>query len=152
MFGSNMNSLTKSRPGREFKIFDPRDPSTASGGSELLDASVAKRNEQWWMYLAGRAAGHGATDIYSASLHPEAPLSAAGWKPTRDATGELVPVAERSRSFGWDGNGGRHCPAYVKRERAQIRFKLHMKIQLRPRLIRRALWLRLSHDGWAAES
>jgi len=53
---------------RESKIFDPRDPSTAAHGSDLLDASVAKRGEEWWMVLAGQAGGSGATDLYSAML------------------------------------------------------------------------------------
>jgi hypothetical protein len=66
------------------------------------------------MYLAGQALGYGPTEIYSASLDAGAPLSASGWKPTRAAGGELVPVAGRDRSRPWDGHGGRHCPAYVK--------------------------------------
>ena len=71
--------------GTEVKIFDPRDPATGTGGSELLDASVVRRDEQWWMYLAGQADGYGATDLYSASLPPGAPLSATGWKLSREA-------------------------------------------------------------------
>jgi hypothetical protein len=66
------------------------------------------------MYLAGQADGYGATDIYSASLPSGVPLSGTGWILTRDATGKLAPVAERSLSWAWDGNGGRHCPSYVK--------------------------------------
>ena len=69
---------------------------------------------QWWMYLAGQVGGYGATEIYSASLPPGAPLSARGWKVTRSAAGVLVPVAERGFSAAWDGKGGRHCPSYVK--------------------------------------
>ena len=47
---------TGNRPsGIEVKIFDPRDGSTGLGGAELLDATVAQRGEQWWMYLAGTA-------------------------------------------------------------------------------------------------
>jgi hypothetical protein len=42
------------------KIFDPRDGSTGSGGDELIDCSVVRRNDQWWMYLAGQAHGQGA--------------------------------------------------------------------------------------------
>jgi len=98
----------------EIKIFDPRDPSTRLGGAELVDASVVKRKEQWWMYLAGQAHGYGPTDIYSASLPSRAPLSATGWTPTRNAGGDLVPVAGRNSSSAWDGKGGRHCPSYVK--------------------------------------
>ena len=100
--------------GTERKIFDPRDVSTASRGAELLDASVAKRGEQWWMYLAGQADGYGATDIYSASLPAGERLSAIGWSVTRDVAGDPVPVVGRRFGQTWDGNGGRHCPSYVK--------------------------------------
>jgi len=96
------------------KIFDPRDAATGTAGAELLDASVAKRGEQWWMFLAGQAAGYGATDLYSASLPPRAQLSPSGWTPTRNAAGELAGVAGRGQSARWDGAGGRHCPSYVK--------------------------------------
>jgi choline dehydrogenase-like flavoprotein len=109
-----MDSPRKPGLGTEQKVFDPRDPSTGSGGAELLDPSVVQRGEQWWMYLAGQAGGYGATDIYSASLPSGAPLSAAGWNLTRGPAGELVPVAGRRFSRAWDGNGGRHCPSYVK--------------------------------------
>jgi hypothetical protein len=95
-------------------VFDPRDAATGSGGAELLDASVVQRSGQWCMYLAGQANGYGATDLYSASLPSEAPLTAAGWNVAREAAGELAPLAERRRSQAWDGDGGRHCPAYVK--------------------------------------
>jgi len=98
----------------ELKIFDPRDDTTASAGAELLDASVTQRGKQYWMYLAGQASGFGPTEIYSASLPPGAPLSAAGWQPLRGAAGELLPVAGKTRSGAWDGKGGRHCPSYVQ--------------------------------------
>jgi hypothetical protein len=100
--------------GTEVKVFDPRDPSTGSGGAELLDASVVRRGEQWWMYLAGQADGYGPTDIYSASLPPGVPLSATGWNLSRDDAGTLAPVAGRGMSAAWDANGGRHCPLFVK--------------------------------------
>ena len=98
----------------ETKIFDPHDPPTGSNGAELLDPTLALRDNQWWMYLAGQAHGYGATDFYSALLPTGAPLSATGWTPTRGADAELVPIAGRSASQAWDGNGGRHCPTYVK--------------------------------------
>jgi hypothetical protein len=101
-------------PGTEVKIFDPRDPLTGSVGVELLDSTVVRREGQWWMYLAGQPGGFGATDIFSASLAVQAPLSKTGWKPTRDKTDRLMPVAARGRSEAWDGKGGRHCPSYVK--------------------------------------
>jgi hypothetical protein len=97
----------------EFKVFDPRDPETGTGGAELLDASVVHRDGRWWICLAGQAAGYGPTDLYSASLPPGAPLAATGWTPTRNAAGDVAPLAGRSRSQAWDGNGGRHCPSYV---------------------------------------
>ena len=109
-----MDTLRKFGPSTEVKIFDPRDPSTGSGGAELLDASVVQRGDQRWLYLAGQTHGYGATDIYSASLPSAAPLSATGWTITRDAIGELLPLAARTLSRPWDGNGGRHCPSYAR--------------------------------------
>jgi len=100
--------------GNQWKIFDPRDPSTPAAGAELLDATVVQRGDRWWMYLAGQPAGYGPTDIFSASLPPGAALSPDGWTPTRDASGQLAPLAPQSASRAWDGNGGRHCPSYVK--------------------------------------
>lgn len=96
------------------KIFDPRDAALESVGAELLDATVVRRGGQWWMFLAGQPNGFGATDIFSASLPAEVPISLTGWKPTRGAGGELTPLAGRGRSAAWDGDGGRHCPSYVK--------------------------------------
>ena len=98
----------------ETKIFDPRDGTTLSIGDELLDSSVAKRNDQWCMYLAGQAHGQGVPDIYAASLPKGAKLAAAGWEPNRDDAGELASVAGRTLSSAWDGKGGRHCPSYVR--------------------------------------
>jgi hypothetical protein len=100
--------------GSETKIFDPRDLATGLDGAELLDATIALRGGQWWMYLAGQARGWGATDIYSASLPSGSPLSATGWKVSRGAKGEPAPVAGRNFSHEWDGNGGRHCPCHVR--------------------------------------
>ena len=96
------------------KVFDPRDTSTGSGDAELLDPSVMQRGKQWWMYLAGQASGYGPTEIYSASLPSGTPLSAVGWNVTRGLAGEVAPLAGRRFSQAWDGNGGRHCPSYVK--------------------------------------
>lgn len=108
-----MHHLREFPSANEVKIFDPHDPSTGSNGTELSDASVVKRKDQWWMYLAGQVAGNRATDIFSASLPPGAPLSATGWEITRNAAGALTTVAARNHSSVWDGNGGRHCPSYV---------------------------------------
>jgi hypothetical protein len=100
--------------GTEYKIFDPRDGSTGTTGDELLDASVVKRGDTWEMYLAGQAHGQGATNLFSATLPQNAPLSVRGWSLARDNSGELQPLAGRERSKAWDEAGGRHCPAYVK--------------------------------------
>lgn len=101
-------------PGRETKIFDPNDPDCAGKGAELLDSTIVKRGDRWWMYLAGQAHCEGAPQIYSASLPAGAPLSATGWIVTRDAVGEVEPVAPQQASSQWDAAGGRHCPCYVK--------------------------------------
>lgn len=66
------------------------------------------------MVLAGKPNGHGVTDLFSANLPQGARLSATGWKPLRNAAGQLVPLTRRDRSEPWDGKGGRHCPSYVK--------------------------------------
>jgi hypothetical protein len=99
---------------RECKVFDPRDPTAAAYGSDLLDATFMLRDKKWLMFLAGQSGGCGATDLYSAYLPEGAPLSAVGWKPHRDGAGQLMPLSQRSRSSPWDGKGGRHCPSYVK--------------------------------------
>jgi len=99
--------------GKESKLFDPQS-APADSGTEVLDASVVRRSDQWWMYLAGQKGGYGATQLFSASLDSGAPLSALGWKLIRDDAGELAPLAGQNVSRAWDGNGGRHCPSYVK--------------------------------------
>jgi hypothetical protein len=101
-------------PGRETKIFDPHDPDCGTNGAELLDATVVKRGDRSWMYLAGQAHGYGAPLIYSASLPAGAPLAAAGWTITRDRDEEVVPLTGQESSMQWDLKGGRHCPCYVK--------------------------------------
>jgi hypothetical protein len=111
---STTDRVTHPPSGTEWKIFDPRDLSSPSAGAEMLDAAVVQHESQWRMYLAGQAAGYGPTDLYSASLHPGAPLTPTGWEFTRNTGGELMPIAGRAASRAWDGNGGRHCPSYVK--------------------------------------
>lgn len=66
------------------------------------------------MVLAGQPNGRGSTDLFSANLPPGESLTAVGWKPARNAAGELAPLAGRDTSAGWDGKGGRHCPSYVR--------------------------------------
>jgi len=114
----------KELSGTEFKVFDPRDPATGTGGAELTDACVVNRENQFWLYLAGQAHGYGATDLFSATLSPETSLSnqggasqgwaSRGWVLRRDDAGQLTPLAGRKSSAGWDGKGGRHCPSYVR--------------------------------------
>lgn len=101
-------------PLREHKLFDPRDPSTGTRGAEVLDPSVVYRNDQWHLFLAGQAEGHGATDLFLATLDLGAALSPSGWKLKRQPDGALVRLASRAVSASWDGNGGRHCPSYVR--------------------------------------
>src|SRR5207248_1885464 len=81
-----------------------RDAATGSAGAELSDATVVKRGDQWWMYLAGQAHGYGPTELYSASLPAGAPLTPEGWSLTRDQSGALIPLAGRNISAVWDGN------------------------------------------------
>jgi hypothetical protein len=90
-------------PGNETKVFDPFDPATNSGGSEVLDPSVVHRNGSWWMYLAGQAEGFGPPELFSACLPPGAPLSPHGWTLTRSASGTITPLAARNASQSWDG-------------------------------------------------
>ncbi|HKF47922.1 MAG TPA: hypothetical protein VKB38_11245 [Terracidiphilus sp.] len=99
---------------KETKIFDPRDPATGSGGAELLDPSVANRDGRWWMVLAGQAHGYGPPQLYSASLPAGEPLSATGWTIARIDTVDVAQLLPASRPGAWDGDGGRHCPSYVK--------------------------------------
>ena len=98
---------------QESKIFDPRDPLTAAYGSDLLDASVTRWGEDWWMVLAGQAGGYGATDLYSASLPngEPCPRQDGNRSGTMPGIGAFVR-ARQKRSMGWQG--GRHCPSHVK--------------------------------------
>ena len=100
--------------GTEYKIFDPYDRSLGTTGDELLVSSVVRRDGTWWMFLAGQAHGRGAPNIFSACLPSGTPISAKGWIPARDPSGELLPLAGNKRSGVWDAAGGRHCPSYVK--------------------------------------
>ncbi len=99
------------------KIFDPTDgfaPLTDPGN--VTDGTLAKRNDQWWMYLAGSLIGKPGIHLFSASLPPGATLSAAGWKLTADPanSSKIGLLAGREASAPWDLRGGRHCPSYIK--------------------------------------
>ena len=101
----------------ETKIFDPADGfAPFTNVVELTDASVVKRNNRWWMYLAGGIAGLPAIQLSSASLPEGAPLSATGWQLTPDPNDprKIAPLAGQANSQAWDLQGGRHCPSYVR--------------------------------------
>jgi hypothetical protein len=102
---------------KETKVFDPADgfaPFTDVG--ELTDATVAKRGDQWWMFLAGEVDGNEGIQLFSASLPAGAPLTATGWRltPHPNDPNRVAPLATHERSKAWDLKGGRHCPSYVK--------------------------------------
>ncbi len=82
----------------------------------LVDCTIAKRDGRWWMFACGVERTSPEIQIYSASLPEGAPLSAAGWSITPDEDESSKPklLAGKSRSYAWDGKGGRHCPSYVK--------------------------------------
>jgi hypothetical protein len=111
--GSGTGLIENLLGGKETKLFDPMDSSPGKG-TELLDASVVRRGNRWWMYLAGQAGGYGATQLFSASLDAGEPLSVDGWKLSRNEAGDLAPLAAQSMSRVWDGSGGRHCPSHVR--------------------------------------
>ena len=80
------------------------------------DATVAKRDNRWWMYVAGKVLNREGIQIFSASLPEGAPLSAIGWSLTPDPNDKtkVAMLATQENSRPWDGPGGRHCPSYVK--------------------------------------
>jgi hypothetical protein len=102
---------------RETKIFDPADGfAPLTDVEEVTDASVVKRGNRWWMYLAGQAAGRASIELFSASLPVGAPLAATGWTLTAqsDDPAKIADLAGHERSGVWDLKGGRHCPSYVR--------------------------------------
>lgn len=101
----------------ETKIFDPADgfsPLTDVG--TVTDCTIAKRDGQWWMYLAGTVAANPGIHLFSASLPAGAPLSATGWRLTADTqnNSHIALLAAQDASAPWDLKSGRHCPSYVK--------------------------------------
>lgn len=99
------------------RVFDPGqgfDPLT--NVIEVTDATLARRGDRWWMYLAGEAVGHEGIRLFSASLPAGAPLAASGWALTTepDDPSKIALLASSERSAAWDLRGGRHCPAYVR--------------------------------------
>jgi len=108
---------SKTMQGKETKIFDPADGFAPLTDPVILtDASVVKRGNRWWMYLAGRALNRTSIELFSAALPEGAPLSAAGWKLTAqnaDHT-KIADLAGHESSKSWDLQGGRHCPSYAR--------------------------------------
>ncbi|MGB6729375.1 MAG: hypothetical protein WBE74_26000 [Terracidiphilus sp.] len=98
-------------------IFDAgRGYGAITGLRTLVDCTVAKRDGRWWMFACGVERTSPEIQIYSASLPEGGPLSAEGWSITPDNNAPSQPkmLAGKSRSYPWDGKGGRHCPSYVK--------------------------------------
>jgi len=102
---------------KETKLFDPADGfGPIRNLFAATDASVCKRDNRWWMYLAGKVIDLPAIQLFSASLPEGAPLSATGWQLSimdGDST-RVAPLATQEASAPWDRNGGRHCPSYVR--------------------------------------
>jgi len=101
---------------RETKLFDPADGfAPVTDALEVTDATVVKRANRWWMYLAGQLKNNPEVLLLSASLPEGSKLSAAGWKLTPNAKNPSAPalLASYERSHAWDRKGGRHCPSYV---------------------------------------
>jgi len=99
------------------KLFDPADGfAPLADLGNVTDCTIAKRDGQWWMYLAGTVIGRPGIHLFSASLAPGAPLAAKGWAltPDRNDPTKVALLAGYDRSHAWDLKGGRHCPAYVK--------------------------------------
>lgn len=104
-------------PDKETKIFDPADGfGRLTNLYAATDASVVKRGNRWWMYLAGKPADFESIQLFSASLPEGAPLSASGWALTPEP-GDPTRIGFLSGteiSKAWDLKGGRHCPSYVR--------------------------------------
>ncbi len=99
------------------KIFDPADGFGAIRDVWVAtDPTLAHRENRWWMYLAGKVAGHQGIQLMSACLPAGAPLSASGWSLNgrSDDPSKVETLAEHRLSEPWDRLGGRHCPSYVR--------------------------------------
>jgi len=82
----------------------------------MVDCTVFKRERRWCMCTCGVEKDAHEIQMFSASLPEGSPLSATGWSLTAHGDDPRRPaiLAGKSKSFWWDGRGGRHCPAYVK--------------------------------------
>ena len=111
--------------GTETKIFDPADGFAPLTDIFILtDASVVKRDNRWWMYLAGRGWNRVSIELFSASLPEGSPLAARGWQLTSqsgdhtkiaDLAGALqYPDRRRPHCFGGGAGEARH-PILVRR-------------------------------------
>jgi hypothetical protein len=102
---------------KETRIFDPAVGFGAIRNlAEVTDATVALRNNQWWMCAAGQVIGSEQTHLLSASLPAGSPLRAEGWQLIAepcDVT-KVEILADNSGKRTWDGKGGRHCPSHVR--------------------------------------
>ena len=102
---------------RKTKIFDPANGfGSLKNPGNVTDCTLAQRDGQWWMYLAGTVFGIPGIHLFSASLPDGAPLAATGWKLTPDSNdpSKIALLAPQIASAPWDLKGGRHCPSYVK--------------------------------------
>ena len=102
---------------RETKIFDPADGfGSIADLVEITDATLARRDRQWWMYCAGQRTGFPSTQLFGASLPLDHPLSAQGWSVQASANDptKVATLAGHTRSSAWDLSGGRHCPCWVR--------------------------------------
>ncbi len=103
--------------GKVTKIFDPADGfAPLTDPLEITDATVAKRGDRWWMYVAGSMKGSEGIHLFSASLPDGAALSATGWTltPDRQDPTRIALLAGHDASSSWDLKGGRHCPSYAR--------------------------------------
>ena len=98
-------SQGKVATGKETKIFDPADGfAPLTDPLILTDATLAKRGNRWWMYLAGRAKNRAGIQLFSASLPEGAPLAATGWTLTADDNDKtkIANLAGQDISKAWD--------------------------------------------------
>src|ERR1700691_799449 len=67
----------------------------------LVDCTIAKRDDQWWMFACGVDQTSWQIDMFSASLPTGAPLAAEGWSITADLNDLSRPavLAGKPRSF-----------------------------------------------------